>query len=583
LTLTAFETMAQSLLIEGRSFLRRAWQLAKPYWKSEERGRAWLLLVTIIAMSLTIVYLSVVLNDWNRQFFNAIEKKESAAFTELLIRFCGIAATFIVVAVLRAYLRQMLEMRWRIWLTRQYLSEWLGNQVYYRLEQNARGTDNPDQRIADDLRSFTSVSLALTLDLLQQVVTLVSFVVILWGISGALSFELGGTQWTIPGYMVWAALVYAIVGSVATYYVGRPLVGLNFRQERYEADLRFSLVRMREHAEGIALYRGEGAERVNLEERVEGIRANWWRIMRATLRLNFLTNGYAQVAVVFPYFVAGPRYFSGAITFGSLTQIADAFGTVQGALSWFVQSYASLAGWKASVDRLLTFHTAVEEATQEAHEQRGVKRAPIAGPSLKAEDVSLALPNGRVVLADAAFTIEPGERVLLRGASGSGKSTLFRALAGIWPYGSGSVRIPDGARIMFLPQKPYLPIGSLRDAVSYPAQPGTFADEAIIEALRAVELEAFTSRLDESRNWSMAMSGGEQQKLALARALLANPQWLFLDEATASLDEPTEARLYALLQARLPNAALVSIAHRSQVARFHARQMTIGDGKLALA
>lgn len=573
--------METSLLIQGRTFIRRVWQLAKPYWQSEEKLRAWSLLLTIIAISLFIVYLSVVLNDWNRQFFNAIEKKDYGEFSALLLRFCGIAAVFIVVAVVRAYLRQMLEMRWRIWLTRQYLGEWLGNQVYYRLEQDARGTDNPDQRIADDLRSFTSTTLALTLDLLQQVVTLVSFVIILWNVSGAIEFEWLGRQWIIPGYMVWAALLYAIVGSIFVYHVGRPLIGLNFRQERFEADLRFSLVRMREHAEGIALYRGERAERANLDERVEGIRANWWRIMRANMRLNFLTNGYSQIAIVFPYFVAAPRYFSGAIPLGTLTQIADAFGTVQSSMSWFVQSYSSLASWKASVDRLLTFHHALVGANEEAQATRPIRLIASATPVLSANDLHLTLPNGRTLLTQANLRVTPGERVLIQGPSGSGKSTIFRAIAGIWAYGRGEIAVPANTRVLFLPQKPYLPIGTLRAAVAYPSEVHAIDASRIEQALRDVGMESFVDRLDESRNWSMTLSGGEQQKIAIARALIAAPDWLFLDEATASLDEPTEARLYRLLDERLPRTAVISIAHRSQVAALHQRRVRLTDGRLA--
>ncbi|MFM9888567.1 MAG: ABC transporter ATP-binding protein/permease [Burkholderiales bacterium] len=568
------------LILDARTFLGRAWLLAKPYWRSDERRRAWLLLVTIISLSLCIVYLLVLLNDWNRQFFNAIQDKNKEEFYRLLIQFLGIAFAYILVAVTRSYLRQSLEMRWRIWLTRTYISEWMSDQVYYRLEQDARGTDNPDQRIADDLRQFTSTSLALTLDLLQQVVTLVSFIVILWSVSGPLEFEFAGSNWVIPGYMVWVAVLYAIAGSFATYHIGRPLVGLNFRQERYEADFRFSLVRMREHAEGIALYRGEPAERANLEEKVEGIRINWWRLMRANLRLNVLTNAYAQLAVVFPFFVAAPRYFSGAIPFGTLTQISDAFGTVQGSLSWFVQSYASLAGWKASVDRLLTFHDAVHDATDESRKQEGVKRLAATEREIQAANLSLVLPNGRALITDATFTLKPASRVLLRGPSGSGKSTVFRAIAGIWPYGSGSVRIPQGARVLFLPQKPYIPIGTLRAAVAYPSAPDAFDAPVIAQALNDARLEGFADRLDESRNWSLAMSGGEQQKLAIARALLAQPQWLFLDEATSSLDEPTEQHLYELLAKRLPDAGIISIAHRSQVAAFHSVKLQVSEGRI---
>ena len=574
--------MAQLLKPTARRFLGRAWQLTYPYWtRSNERLVAWGLLLTIVGISLGLVYLAVVLNRWNRDFFNAIQEKNYTDFLQLLLYFSFIAAVYIAAAVYRAYLRQMLYMRWRVWLTRQYLDDWLGNRVYYRLEQDARGTDNPDQRIADDLRQFANTTLTLTLDLLQQVVTLGSFLFILWGVSGPLVFTLQGSEWSIPGYMVWVALLYAIVGSTLTYFIGRPLVGLNFNQERVEADLRFSLVRMREYAEGIALYRGEEVERAQLERRVEGIFANWWRIMLAQKRLNFFTNGYAQAAVVFPFFVAAPRYFSGVIQFGDLTQIADAFGTVQGSLSWFVQNYPELAGWKASVDRLLTFERAIDDARSEARDKRGVSSEPAGVRSVRAEHINLALPNGRVILAEASFVIEPGDRVLVTGPSGSGKSTLFRAIAGIWAYGSGRVEIPEGARLLFLPQKPYIPISPLREALAYPSPATNFADEQLREVLESVGLAQFAGRLDEQRNWSQSMSGGEQQKLAIARALLNKPDWLFLDEATASLDEASEQNLYRLLGERLPNAAMVSIAHRSGVAGFHGRHVALAQGGLA--
>jgi putative ATP-binding cassette transporter len=413
----------------------------------------------------------------------------------------------------------------------------------------------------------------------------------------------------IPGYMVWAALVYAIVGSAITYYVGRPLIRLNFQQERVEADFRFSLVRMREYAEGVALYKGEDAEHRGHLDRLERIRQNWWALMHYTKRLGAITIGYNQVAIVFPYFVAGHRYFSGAITLGGLTQIANAFGQVQTSLSWFVDSYATLANWKASVDRLLTFHDAVERATADAKAKSGERVAAPAGSAVQADVEELALPAkdgtpGRVILAGAQLEIKPGEKVLLTGPSGSGKSTLFRMLAGIWPFGRARVRVPDGSRLMFLPQKPYIPIGTLRDAVTYPGVAGSpvrpasvdagvsfsvrperhevkaqherpYTDGAIRDALRAVTLDKLADRLDEERNWSLALSGGEQQRLAVARALLHQPDWLFLDEATSALDETGERHVYELLRERLPATAIISIAHRPGVAEYHDRRLVL--------
>jgi putative ATP-binding cassette transporter len=582
--------MDTGVLIDARTFLGNVWKLTAPYWRSEEKWRAWALLAAIVALSLSTVYLLVLLNDWNRQFFNALEQKDERDFFVLLAYFCFLAALYIVAVVYETYLEQMLQMRWRIWLTRQYLGDWLGNQVYYRLELESRGTDNPDQRIAEDLRLFTSGTLGLALGLLREGVTLASFAVILWSLSGALPLAIGGSEMSIPGYLLWAALLYAVVGSVLAHYVGRRLIGLNFMQERYEADFRYSLVRLRENAEGIALYRGEAPEKSALLDRVEWIRGNWWELMRYTKRLNSFTVGYNQIAVVFPFFVAGHRYFSGAVPLGGLTQIASAFGQVQTSLSWFVNNYATLANWKASVDRLLTFHRALEDAAAEQARHGGIDVREDDGRAVRAEHLDLALPgkettSDRTILADAALAIEPGERLLVAGPSGAGKSTLFRALAGIWPYGRGAIRVPQGARVLFLPQKPYIPIAPLRDAVAYPGRPGEFPDDAVRAALADVGLEAFASRLDERDNWSMRLSGGEQQRLAIARALLHAPDWLFLDEATASLDEASERRLYELLNARLPRAAIVSIAHRPTVAPFHARRVAFvpENGRMALA
>jgi vitamin B12/bleomycin/antimicrobial peptide transport system ATP-binding/permease protein len=574
--------MASDLVVRGRSFLDKVWRLARPYWFSEERWRARILLGAIVALSLGLVYILVLLNEWNRLFYNSLEQRSYGDFKALLLRFSVLAAVFIAASVYKLYLTQMLEMRWRAWLTRQYVGDWMARQVYYRLELESRSTDNPDQRIAEDLRLFTNMTLNLSLGLLSSGVTLVSFIGILWLVSGPLDLTLGGTSLHIPGYMVWTAIAYAIVGSALTHLIGRPLIRLNFLQERFEADFRFSLVRLRENAEGVALYRGEPSEQRSLLQKFERIRTNWWELMRYTKYLTGFTVGYAQIAIIFPILVAAPRYFTGAITLGGLMQISQAFGQVQGALSWFVDSYSSLANWKASVDRLLTFSEALVQARAEAAAGSGVRIERQADPHLRAEDLDLNLPDGRAVLDGASFAVAPGERVLLSGPSGAGKSTLFRAIAGIWPFGRGRVQMPEQARVLFLPQKPYLPIASLREVVSYPAGPGAFGDDEIREVLRQCRLEAFADRLDDVGNWALRMSLGEQQRLAVARALLHRPEWLFLDEATASLDETNETQIYALLQERLPGTAIVSIAHRPTLAAHHQTHWTlVPDGDRA--
>jgi putative ATP-binding cassette transporter len=571
------------------SFLKDAWALARPYYRSEEKRSAWALLISIIILNLTLVGMSVVLSFWNREFFNALQNKDWQAFISLLFwyrraesgplpfmpGFCGVAAVYILIAVYRTWLNQWLQIRWRRWLTGRFLDEWLADRAYYRIslttDHAAVGTDNPDQRIADDLRDFVDSTLSLGLGLLSSTVSLFSFVGILWGLSGA--FTLFGVA--IPGYMVWVALIYAVIGTWLTHLVGRPLVGLSFRQQRVEADFRYALVRLRENVEGVALYRGEDEEKGNLHARFTNVIGNWWAIMQRTKLLNTLISGYEQVAVVFPIIVAAPRYFSGQLQLGGLTQTAGAFGRVQDSLSWFVTAYASLASWRATVERLTTFHRAILAARAAA--QKSVRVQPGEDGKVALDDLTIELPNGARIVEDANLTFRQGESVVVTGRSGSGKSTLFRAIAGIWPFGRGQVRLPEG-KVMFLPQRPYIPLGNLRHVVAYPHAPSDFPPEAIAEALREAGLERLTDQLDIDENWALRLSGGEQQRLALARALLAKPDWLFLDEATASLDPEAEAELYATLRAKLPGTTIVSIAHRPTVAEFHDRHLVMLRG-----
>ena len=567
------------------SFLGDAWALARPYWSSEERGRALLLLAAVVALNLSLVAMTVVLTYWQRAFYNALEQKDAATFWGLLLLggeadgtwfpgFCVIAVAYILIAVYQLYLRQALQIRWRRWLTAHYLDDWLADRAYYRIALTDPKTDNPDQRIADDIRLFVDDTLTLTLGLMNSVVTLFSFVLVLWSLSGPL--EVLGIS--IPGYMVWVAILYSVLGTWLAHLIGRPLIRLNFLQQRVEADFRYALVRLRDNVEGVALHGGEADEKRGLTTRFAALMGNWWGIMVATKRLTFFTAGFTQVASIFPIVVAAPAYFAGRIPLGGLIQTASAFGQVQGALSWFVDNYARLTEWRATVERLTGFQHAIAAARAA---EDGVRAAPGAGDAVTMEGVTLTLPDGRVLVTDAALRLEKGEALLLTGASGSGKSTLFRALAGIWPFGRGAVGIPEGARALFLPQRPYLPLGTLRRAVCYPLDAAAVPEDAIRAALDAVGLPRLADHLDEEDAWDRRLSGGEQQRLSFARALLVKPDFLFLDEATASLDPPAEAALYGLLRESLPGAAVLSIAHRDGVARFHDRALRLQDGRLA--
>lgn len=563
-------------------FTARAWGLIKPYFTSDMRWQAIGLLTAVVALNLVTVYVDVLLNEFQREFFNALESRDYAEFRHQLWRFGALAAAFIVVAAYKFYLTQLFEMRWRAWLTARYIDAWFSQRAYYRLELAGTGNaapdapaDNPDQRIAEDVRLFTEFTVFLSMGLLNAVVTLGSFIAILWTVSGPLTFMLGTSEFTIPGYMVWVAVLYAIAGSWLTHAIGRPLIGLNFQQQRLEADLRYGMVRVRENAESIALYHGEEPERASLLDRFGRVISNYWTLIRAQKKLIWAQSFYGQLAVIFPFVVAAPRYFNGPLKLGDLMQISNAFGQVQGALSWFVDAYSSVALWRATTDRLLSF----DDSLQQLHGEADTLLHAVEGVSPALHGVRLDTPGGAPIVADATLVVAAGDRLLLTGPSGSGKSTVFRALAGIWPYGSGVIEQPRG-KLLFLPQKPYLPIGSLRACVSYPSAPGEFSDDAIMTTLRECRLPQLVEQLDESSAWDRRLSPGEQQRLGFARALLNRPQWLFLDEATSALDEATGTALYRLLIERLPDAAVISIAHDPSVAPFHRlrRHLTPAEG-----
>jgi putative ATP-binding cassette transporter len=563
-----------------RSSIATVWRIAAPYFRSEDKFAGRLLLAAVIAIELTNVAINVLLNQWNNRFYNALQDKDWNGFLREMGIFTVLAACYIALAVYQLYLNQWLQIRWRQWLTTRYLGEWLHNANHYRMQLQGDVADNPDQRIADDVRMFVDQTLNISISFLSAVVTLGSFIVILWGLSAESPLTMFGTEFHIPGYLVWGALIYAIFGTVLTHWIGSPLVMLDFRQQRFEADFRFNLVRVRENSEQIALLRGESAERQRLSERFGRVVANWHEIMTRTKRLTAFTASYTQAAVIFPYILVAPAYFADKVHLGGMMQTASAFSTVQQALSFFVSVYRTLAEWRAVTARLEGFEEAISRAAQLPTGAASIEVTRSGqGNAIELRQLLARLPNGMPLVAADGLQIRNHGRILVTGPSGAGKSTLLRAIAGIWPYGGGVIEIPAQATLMMLPQRPYFPIGPLKAAIVYPATSDAFDSALVEQALVAVGLPELASRLDEEAHWNRMLSLGEQQRLGLARALLHKPQFLFLDEATASLDEASEAALYRLLAEKLNATTVVSVGHRSTLEEFHERHVALERDK----
>jgi putative ATP-binding cassette transporter len=559
-----------------RPTLATVWRIAAPYFRSEDKWAGRALLAAVIAIELAIVGINVLINQWNLRFYNALQERNWDTFVSEIIYFSVLAAVFIVLAVYQLYLNQWLQIRWRRWMTAQYLADWLHHANHYRMQLQGDAADNPDQRMTDDVKLFVDRTLNIGVGLLSSIVTIASFVAILWGLSNAAPLHLFGQEYAIPGYLVWGALIYSVLGTILTHLIGWPLVGIDFRQQQYEADFRFNLVRVRENSEQIALLHGEEAERERLLVRFGRVVENWLAIMSRTKKITAFTASYNQASVIFPYVLVAPAYFAEKIQLGGMMQTASAFSNVQGALSFFITIYRQLAEWQAVVNRLDGFEAGIAGATNLAKRSDRVHVTAMQGDgAINLKDLVLRLPNGTPLVNADRFSFRKGERTLMTGPSGSGKSTLFRAIAGIWPFGAGSIAVPAGATLMMLPQRPYFPVGSLRGAVEYPAKEGAFTDSQIAGALQAVGLPKLATQPDEHGHWNRTLSLGEQQRLGIARALLHAPQYLFLDEATASLDEPSEKALYRLLEEKLPATTIVSIGHRSTLDAFHQRNVAL--------
>jgi vitamin B12/bleomycin/antimicrobial peptide transport system ATP-binding/permease protein len=559
-----------------RSTLATVWRIAAPYFRSEDKWAGRGLLAAVIAIELAVVFLTVLFNRWNNVFYNALQERNQAVFTYQIGYFCVLAAFWIGLKVYQLYLNQWLQIRWRRWMTARYLGGWLHEANHYRMQLLGDAADNPDQRIAEDTQRFVEQTLALGIGLLSAVVTLASFIAILWSLSNEAPLHLFGKDIPIPGYLVWGALIYALLGTLLTHLIGRPLVGLNFQQQRFEADFRFNLVRTRENAEQIALLRGEPVERTRLLSRFGAVVDNWLAIMQRTKKLTALTATYSQASVIFPYVLIAPAYFAEKIQLGGMMQTANAFNSVQEALSFFISSYRTLAEWQSVVARLSGFETAIANAATLASSADTIElESSTCSSAINLRQLLVKLPNGSPQVSADGFSLRGNERTLVTGPSGSGKSTLFRAIAGIWPFGTGKISIPAKASLMMLPQRPYFPVGSLQAAVVYPAEANAFGSDQVKAALISVGLPKLASRIDEEAHWNRILSLGEQQRLGLARALLLAPQYLFLDEATASLDEASEAALYRLIQEKLPATTIVSIGHRSTLEAFHQRNVVL--------
>ena len=558
--------------MEKKSVWRICRAIVRGYWFSEEKWKARGLLAVVIALNFVAVGMLVLINDWYNEFYNALQAYEYELFWPLVGKFAFLAFVHIAVAVYAIYLRQMLQIKWRTWLTDRYLARWMENRAYYKLETLAEGTDNPDQRISEDIGQFVELTLTLSVGFLKQLTTLAAFAVVLWNLSGVLTVPVGSWEFHIYGYMLWFSLIYSILGTVGAHRVGRKLIGLNFEKQRFEADFRFSMMRVRENSESVAFYGGEAQEMRGFFERFARVIGNFRELMRQTKILNFYINGYAQLAIIVPLVMAAPRYFGGEMALGGLMQTISAFGKVQDALSYFVEAYGSIAEYAAVVRRLRGFTAHMEEVDAK---ESAVMLSKSSG-GLEVEELCVSLPDGTELLQGCSFSLAPGEALLVTGASGAGKSTLLRALAGLWPFAHGRAAFPANEKRLFLSQRPYLPLGTLARAVAYPLT-AQGPREEMERALRLVGMGAFLPRLDETADWSHILSLGEQQRIAFARILLVRPAWAFLDEATSALDEAREQEMYEMLAHELPEMGIVSVGHRSTLREQHERELHL-DG-----
>jgi putative ATP-binding cassette transporter len=558
-------------------------RLVRIYWSSRDARWGALLLLGAVVLEIATVYASVLIADTQRQVVEGLEHRQASDFLLAGALYVGFLLLFVVVSTYRVYVRQVLEIRWRRELTAHYVNRWIGPQAYGQSQLHG-DLDNPDQRIAEDIRDFVSSALGLSLSLLAAIVTLISFGGLLWSLSSEWRIPLDGRQLQIPGLLFWVALVAAVVSMLVTHLLGRRLVPINFDRFRFEADFRYGLVRFRDHVKEVALSRGEAVERQGAADRFRHVFDVFLQLVRAERNLSLVTGGVGQLTGLLPLLLAMPSYFAGLLTLGMIVQARVAYDQVAGALSWFVAAYREIARWRANIERLAAFGEAMD-ATEKAFKTAGIRISRGDDDTLRLEDLRLEAPIGQVLVEATSASVRAGERVAIVGPLGKGKSTLFRAVAGIWPFGTGRIVRPDLGRMLFVPQRPYLPIGTLRAAVSYPAAEGTFPDQRIREVLRLLGIGSLADRIDDSEPWDYALSGHEQQILAMARVLLHRPDWILLDDATSGLDEATERRIYEVLLEALPHATVIALGARASVMDLLPRRWTFSprpDGTVSL-
>lgn len=560
--------------------LLESYKLAKPYWTSEERWQAFGLLLLVLSLTVGGVYTVTLYNTWDKEFFDAVQNLDKNAFLKAQIKWVWITACFVTANAYQSYFLQMLQNRWRKWMTSNLISEYLKDGAFYFCQFDQKITDNPDQRLSEDIREFVNMSVTLFVGVFKEVLTLLTFIPILWKLSGSLLLSLSGRQMGIPGYMLWVCVLYTLFGTGIAHLIGRKLIRLDYEQQKYEADFRFSLIRMRENAESINLYDGTGFEGKKLSKLFHPIFINFQYIMLKKKNLNFFTILYNRASATISMLIAAPRLFSKEISFGDLMQLSSAFMQVQKSLSYFVTLYAEIAYWISTVQRLTGFLNSIQTAREKIRMTQVVRSVSQNLKSIQVRQLSLHLPNQQRLIQSLNVDFEQGKHLLISGPSGSGKSTLFRAIAGIWPYVDGEIRIPAEQKLLFLPQRPYLPIATLREVLTYPAIAQDLSESRIHELLSICKLSALEAKMNEIKNWNQVLSPGEQQRIAFIQAFLQKPDWLFLDESTSAIDEETQNSIYGSIPRILPNTTYVSIAHRSSLEKFHTHKLDLKHGNL---